>query len=214
VFIELIDLLRCTQPHEDVPLVAAFTAMNGRHVIDGTLACYVCGARYRIGGGIADFGAAATPINGRGVKADGDEWVKLAAYLDLAEEGKLVALGGQWCLHATTLAERTGARVLTINAPPRASDQPESRGAVSDLRCGDVLPLAPGSLHGIALDVLNPTLLTSVARAVRGKGRILIPGSGTLPGIRKLAADEQWIVGEREEGATTSDPVPLRRSKD
>src|SRR5206468_12299665 len=65
MFIELLDLLRCINVHEDTWLVASLKAISNRFVLDGTLGCPVCHAQDSIRGGIADFrqaGHAAHPI--------------------------------------------------------------------------------------------------------------------------------------------------------
>src|SRR5688500_6474339 len=86
MFIELSDLLRCTEPHEDMPGVAAVAAMSGRHVVDGTLGCHGCGARYAIRGGIADFGEPASEPPPVVEPPSSEDVIRLAAYLDLTEQ--------------------------------------------------------------------------------------------------------------------------------
>ena len=48
MFIELLDLLRCTNAHEDTWLVASFKTVSNRFVMDGTLGCPTCSAKYSI----------------------------------------------------------------------------------------------------------------------------------------------------------------------
>ena len=55
MFIELLDTLRCVQPHEDAWLVGSFDELVDRHVIRGTLGCPVCSAEYPVRGGVVDF---------------------------------------------------------------------------------------------------------------------------------------------------------------
>ena len=55
MFIELLDLLRCTNAHEDTWLVASFKTVSNRFVMEGTLGCPTCSAKYSITSGIADF---------------------------------------------------------------------------------------------------------------------------------------------------------------
>ena len=94
MFIELIDMLRCTRPHEDSWLVATFHEMLERDVVQGLLSCPVCTARYPITGGVAYF----DELPGAGDnEADGtmDDGTRIAAYLNLVEPG-VVVLGGTW----------------------------------------------------------------------------------------------------------------------
>ena len=55
MFIEMIDLLRCVNAHEDTWLVASFSEVTNRIVTRGTLGCPVCSAEYPIQDGVADF---------------------------------------------------------------------------------------------------------------------------------------------------------------
>ena len=55
MFIDLLDLLRCTNAHEDTWLVASFKTVSNRFVMDGILGCPTCSAKYSIASGIADF---------------------------------------------------------------------------------------------------------------------------------------------------------------
>jgi hypothetical protein len=214
MFIELIDLLRCTEPHEEVPLVGAFTVMSGRHVVEGSLGCHVCGARYQIRGGIADFGEPDSgPLTDREITAGDDDIVRLAAYLDLVERGRTVLLFGAWSAHGARLADLTGARVIVGNRRHSEKPQPFNQG-VSDIRCRKALPLATGSLDGMALDAAACTMLPDAARVLRPKGRILMPaGVPILEEVSALAADEWWTIGAKTESGTVSRPIPLRSAR-
>ena len=55
MFIELIDLLRCTKPHDETWLVAAFNTVSNRFVQEGKLGCPTCSAEYWIRDGVGDF---------------------------------------------------------------------------------------------------------------------------------------------------------------
>ncbi|MGH7648269.1 MAG: hypothetical protein ACREND_09140, partial [Gemmatimonadaceae bacterium] len=55
MFIEIVDAFRCTRPHELTWLVASADRLEDRDIITGELGCPVCGARYPIVAGVADF---------------------------------------------------------------------------------------------------------------------------------------------------------------
>src|SRR4051812_10451294 len=86
--IELIDLLRCPVDHEETWLVAAFTKLDGRDVVEGKLGCPICRAEYPIRNGIGYFGGE--------IAADesSEEVMMTAAFLDLTSPGKTVLLAG------------------------------------------------------------------------------------------------------------------------
>ncbi|MEP7381311.1 MAG: hypothetical protein ABI910_06465, partial [Gemmatimonadota bacterium] len=53
--IELVDSLRCTQPHDDTWLVASVTRFDGRDIVDGVLGCPICHRQYLVLDGEVDF---------------------------------------------------------------------------------------------------------------------------------------------------------------
>ena len=59
VFIELTDLLRCPEPHEEQFLVLLPDQMQDRSVRSGKLGCPVCHREYRIVDGKASRGMSA-----------------------------------------------------------------------------------------------------------------------------------------------------------
>lgn len=99
MFIELLDLLRCINAHEDTWLVASFKTVSNRFVLDGTLGCPTCSAKYPITTGVADFTAGADlPPRKTGKWAATLEREEIAtragAFLDVTEPGATVVLGG------------------------------------------------------------------------------------------------------------------------
>lgn len=203
MFIELIDLLRCTRPHEDSWLVATFHGMRERDVIEGLLSCPVCEARYPIRDGVAWFdvepGTALTASGG--AKTDG---MRVAAYLNLVEPG-VVLLEGEWGGAAEAVAA-LDCTVIALNSADKADSA-----RVSRLRANDIVPLARECLDGIALASSSPRLLGYGAKALRPGARMIGPASAQLPvGLAELARDEKWWVAARE-GTGTSAPVQIAR---
>ena len=203
MFIELIDLLRCTRPHEDSWLVATFQELRERDVIEGLLSCPVCEARYPITGGVAWFdvepGTALTIIDG----AEADA-MRVAAYLNLVEPG-VVLLAGGWAGAAAAVAA-SDCTVIALNAP-----EPADNARVSRLRADDIVPLARECLDGIALASASERLIARGVRALKIGARMVAPAHARLPeGLVELGRDETWWVAARE-GAGTSAPVQIAR---
>lgn len=215
MFIELVDSLRCVEPHEDTWLVAAVTRMDGRHIIEGTLGCPICRREYPIADGVAWFSSQppvtdderltrVVPVN------DGDTVMRAAALLGLSDPGGIVALGGSWVQYADAIAELGPGHVVVLNA--RAADTGPQE--VSSLVVDNRLPFARGSLRAAALgrDIISGSLLASAVEAVRSKGRLVAPAQTPSPdGVAVLARDETDWVAERTVVAST--PVTLRSAR-
>ncbi|HXN76437.1 MAG TPA: hypothetical protein VN876_07365 [Gemmatimonadaceae bacterium] len=200
MFIELLDLLRCINPHEDTWLVASFKAVTNRFVMEGTLGCPHCSAEYPVRNGIADFGAGLqSPRRGADRPATTREREDLAtragAFLNVTEPGATVVLGGSWADVALELSLMTEARVLALN-PSEGAEESETVGL---LLVGSEIPVAPGSVLGVALDAsFPPAIVASAVKAVRPGGRIVGPIESPLPpGMTELARDENYWVAQK-----------------
>jgi uncharacterized protein YbaR (Trm112 family) len=210
VFIELIDLLRCTNQHDDTWLVASFKSISSRFVLEGTLGCPLCSAEYRIREGIADFSSGRTSPSceeERRLASHRREELatRAGAYLDATEPGATVALGGAWTYAAEDLSEMAEVRVLALDP---ALDVEESE-AVGLVLVGTDIPVAPGSLLGVALDAWFPaTIIESAVRAVRPGGRVVGPAAmAPPPELAILAHDDKYWVAQK-----ASEVVTLRRA--
>ncbi len=190
--IEMIDLLRCPKEHEETWLVAAFTKIDDRFVIEAKLGCPVCNANYVISDGIADLRPERTERPGpRANEDDPESAMRVAAFLNLTVPNSLVVLEGTYATHARQIAEMTQCRVIVLN-PDRAVKESETVGLVlADSR----IPLASNSVHGVAIE--KETLLNDAARVLRPRARITTPTTNELPaGMMELARDDHDIVGE------------------
>jgi uncharacterized protein YbaR (Trm112 family) len=101
VFIEMLDLLRCINAHEETWLVASLKAISNRFVLDGTLGCPVCHAEYPIRKGIADFRRAdelgQSVIEVTPPRENREELAtRIGAFLNATEPGATLVLGGAW----------------------------------------------------------------------------------------------------------------------
>jgi hypothetical protein len=208
VFIELIDLLRCIRPHDETWLVASFSKVNNRFVEEAKLGCPSCSAEYWIRGGVADFsGEVVLPKCEDERKAASHRREELAtragAYLEATEPGAMVVLGGLWAYAAQELSEMAEIRVIAINAP---SDVKESE-TVGLVRVGSQIPLAAGSVLGVAVDAWFPTnIVESALRVVRSGGRIVGPAASKPPSELSILAhdDKYWVAQKAQEVITIS----------
>src|SRR3954469_10963313 len=117
MFIELLDLLRCVNDHEDTWLVASFRTVSNRFVMEATLGCPTCSARYDVIGGVPDFTLGETLPSceeQRGSTSHRREELatRAGAYLDATRGGATIVLGGLWAYGAHDLAELAGVRVI------------------------------------------------------------------------------------------------------
>ena len=200
MFIELLDLLRCVNAHEDTWLVASFKTVSSRFVLDGMLGCPTCSAKYPITTGVADFTTGAEmPRRKAGRSAATLEREELAtragAFLNATEPGATVVLGGRWASAAQELSLITEARVLALN-PESGVEESETVGL---LLVGSEIPVAPGSMLGVALDASFPAgIVASAVKAVRAGGRIVGPAEIPPPSeLAVLARDENYWVAQK-----------------
>ena len=210
VFIELIDLLRCTSEHEDTWLVASLKTVSNRFVLEASLGCPSCSAQYPVHEGIGDFSAgAAVPSYEaeRAAASHGREELatRAGAYLAATEPGATIVLGGVWAYGAQELSEMAQVRVLALNT---AREVKESE-TVGLLRVGSEIPVAPGSVLGVALDAWFPAkIVASAVRAIRPGGRIVGPATIPAPAeLSVLAHDDRYWVAQK-----APQVVPLRRA--
>jgi hypothetical protein len=210
VFIELIDLLRCIKPHDDTWLVASFTKVTNRFVEEAKLGCPSCSAEYWIRGGVADFsGETVLPQCDDERKAASHRREELAtragAYLAATEPGATIVLGGLWAYAAQELSEMAEVRVFAIN-PPTEVKESETVGLV---RVGSEIPLAAGSVLGVALDAWFPAnIVESAVRVARPGGRIVGPANFDPPsGLAVLAHDDRYWVAQK-----APEVIPIRRA--
>lgn len=193
MYIELIDLLRCTEAHEESQLVAAFNRLEGRHVIEAKLGCPVCAAEFFIRDEVAIFDdvvALPPPI-----LLDDSYAMRVSAFLDLIAPGKVVLLAGDFARVAASVAESSGARVIGLNSPSPA----HLIDGVAEIRASSKIPLASRSLDGIALDESHatPAFLTEAARLLKPGGRLYVKSRGSIPSqFRELAGSESETVAE------------------
>lgn len=202
MFIEVVDAFRCPRPHELTWLVASADRLEDRDILTGELGCPVCGARYPIVDGVADFrpaGASASGATAAGPSDVPNRAMRAAALLGLTEPGGLVVLAGAWGDAAHEVAALVeGIHVLAVDPLGAVA----SGFGVSVARAPDMLPMRPESVRAIALDDAHAAALfleTSVA-ALKPAGRLLVPAGTSIPGgIVERARDAHDWLGEKHE---------------
>ena len=196
MLVELIDHLRCPQPHEAIWLVAAAVRTVDRDIMDGLLGCPICRAEYPVRDGTVYF-VDRTPEQAPLASAQSqEEAMRLAAFLDLGEPRGYAALVGDWGSQARVAQLLTDVHLLLVN-PPRDVEMGQG---LSGIVVGDVVPLSAAMLRGIAFDdSASGELVSSALPAVRPKGRVVGPASVPVPaGITELVRDGRVWVGERD----------------
>jgi uncharacterized protein YbaR (Trm112 family) len=213
VFIELLDFLRCPNPHEESWLVLAAQRTDNRSIIQGVLGCPVCQAEFPILGGTVHFHERPTAPRPAGVP-DEQQALRLAATLDLTSPSGYVVLLGSLGDHAAILHAITDVELIVVNP----SEGIEMGRGLSGLSIGPTwasLPLASASARAIALDDdVTAEQLSSAATAVNAGGRILAPVSLTVPeGVSELARDNRHWVAERTHSPVSSGIISIERRR-
>lgn len=205
--VELIDRLRCTGAHEDSWLVAHADESEDRRIITGTLGCPICHREYRITDGDVWMGDDEPPMFAVDARPDPDAAMRIAALLNVDERGGLYVLGGKTALATWSLGMFENARWILLSPPMGLSGDGVIRGA------GDVLPLARGSVRGIAIDRASAALAQSAASVLSPGGRLVAPCDTRLPhGMQELAQDHEQWVAEKVAGYDTGTLVTPRRA--
>ena len=201
MFIELIDSLRCINEHDDTWLVASFETVSNRFVLEASLGCPSCSAHYPVRDGIADFSlgqsTASCDEERRAASHLREELATRAgAYLNATQPGATIVLGGLWAYAANDLAEMADVRVIALNAPSEVKESAR----VALVKTANRIPLAPDSVHGVALDAWFPLAMTEEAwRVIKPGGRVVGPVSFDRPAEwTVLAHDETYWVAEKQ----------------
>ncbi len=197
--IELTEMLRCPERHEEGYLVMSTGEMLGRMVRSGMLGCPVCGKEYPIVRGVAQFsrpsGAPSGTAPGSPPTVDAQT---LQALLDLSGPGGYVLLLGSAARHAVGLAGLMGGiHFVGVNAPDDVEELP----VLSLLACEAMIPLRQTVARAVVVgpDRLGAPWLAE-ARPVLLAGRRLVIESERVAapaGLTQLALGHGLFVAER-----------------
>ena len=206
--IELTEMLRCPERHEEGFLVLSTGEMLGRMVRSGMLGCPVCGKEYPIvrgvahfsGGGMRDAGSVASgePTHLASRISHPADVQTLQALLDLSGPGGYVLLLGSAARHAVGLAGLMGGiHFVAVNAPDDVEELP----VLSLLACETMIPLRQkvGRAAVVGPDRLGPEWLAEARRVLLPGRRLVIESERVAApaGLTQLALGHGLFVGER-----------------
>lgn len=213
MFVELVDVLRCPNPHEETWLVLATRRMDGRTVIDGVLGCPICQAEFPIERGIARFDRG-HPRPTATLPSDEEESTRLAALLNLTDGRGYAILIGETGNYAPELRALTDVQLLLVDPPPGIQMGHGLSGLTMDGSSWSV-PLAAASARAIACDDRgSPDHLDSWLQIAALGARILAPVAVPLPnGLTELARDARHWLAERTGALRYSGIVSIGRRK-
>ena len=173
MFIELTDLLRCPNPHDESFLVLLPDKMDGRSVRTGQLGCPVCGRTFQLVDGVFDAGGAPRESRGR-TELSGEN---VSVLVGLSGPGGYLALVGPVAsLWEEVAALNPGVALVAVNPPEDVMDS-----AGTSVVRGGMIPLKSRSLRGVVLGkpyASDPTWVRDAARLV-------------LPGLRVVGEGDQ-----------------------
>lgn len=206
MFIPLVDILRCVNPHEETWLVASIERADDRFIIEGTLGCPACLAEYAIRDGVVYF--TETRMETPNVNPDDSAAMRLAAALDLTEPRKTALLQGSWGAHAQLVRGFSPAQLVLLNPPSGTT----SGDGVSVI-VSDKVPLAQQSIDAMAVDDSFGLTAAATLPALKRGGRLLAPISTPMPhGFNELARDDEVWVARVDDREIVSAPIlPTRR---
>src|SRR4051812_41652665 len=115
MFIPLVDILRCVNPHPETWLVASIERAEDRFIIEGTLGCPTCLAEYPVRDGVVYFSE--RPASTSSLPPNESEAMRVAAALDLTEPRMTAVLHGSWGAHAQFVRGFSPAQLILLNPP-------------------------------------------------------------------------------------------------
>jgi len=205
MYIELTEMLRCTEDHREEFLVLSTSEMNGRVVMMGVVGCPVCHREFEIIDGIVDFTEVITgERQQRSVRRTPAQPVtevdaqSLQALLDLGGPGGYVVLIGSAARHSESLASLMGGiHFIGINAPEDIEELP----ILSLLQTDQVIPLRGAMARGVVVgsELSRSHWVGEAARVLLSGRRLVIESEQPrLPeSVRQLAVGQGLWVGER-----------------
>ena len=202
----LTDILTCPRCGPAFGLILLADRTEQRRVLDGTLGCPNCRARYPVRDGAAHCGGEPTRPEG---DPSAEAAIRLAALIGLAQGSRYALLIGPAAAHASALAALLdGLEVIAVGEPGkagRAAAGAAGAAGVNPLGIGDRLPLTNARVGGVALTGTRTSpLLEEGARVLAPLGRLLLdPVPPDVEdrlralGLRIVARDGAAVVAAR-----------------
>jgi uncharacterized protein YbaR (Trm112 family) len=202
MFIELAEMLRCPEVHEETYCVLSSEKTEGRRVIQGTVGCPACETEFAIADGVVEFGM--DPLLGGHSRSD-DLTVEeipdpdlVEALLSLGSSGGYVVLVGSVTRLATHLCDHLdGISFIGINPPPDVSESD----VLSLLRSPATIPLRSSMARGVVVGkeyAEEPWLEEGVRVLARGSRIVVADEKSAVQGVTRLAAERGVWVGQKE----------------
>ena len=201
--IELTEMLRCPETHEEAFLVMSTGEMVGRMVRSGILGCPVCRKEYPILKGVVEFrgtgkGEGAPPSRPSPFPGSSTDAQTLQALLDLSGPGGYVVLVGSAARHAVGLAGLMGGiHFVGIDAPAEVEELP----ILSLLACETVIPLRRAMARAVVVgpERASPPWIGEAMRVLlRGRRLVIEDEDASAPaGLKQLTVGQGLWVGER-----------------
>lgn len=196
--IDLTEMLRCPEPHEEGFLVMSTGEMRGRMVRSGVLGCPVCGREYAILKGVVNFSGSGERGVVPGGAAESAAPETLQALLDLSGPGGYVVLLGSAARHAVGLAGLMGGiHFIGIDAPPDVEELP----VLSLVACDTMIPLRRTMARAVVVgrDRAEPAWLAEAHRILLPGRRLVVERDDVTPpaGLTQVASGQGLLVAER-----------------
>lgn len=194
MFIELTDILRCPESHDEQFLVLLPGEMLGRSVRSGRLGCPVCQREYRIENGVVLLSSGPPPVSRPSEPNPLVDAAAVAAFLGMAGPGGYAGVVGDVPgLGGELVSALHGIHVAAVNPPAESAELP----MMSVLR-SPIIPIKTRSLRGVVLGSnlgTDPSWVSEAMRVVLPGLRVV--GRGTAPqheGLNVLASAGGWWV--------------------
>ncbi len=192
MFIEIVDSLRCPNPHAESWLVASCDVMDHRDITEGRLGCPVCKAEYLIRDGAVWFDPP-RPAPAADMAASESEAVRIAAFLELTDANGFAILHGEWAAQAALVSAIAPTQLVLFNPPAAVAAQP----GFSSVYCDRRPPFATGSARAVAMGAGGLALVDALKPGGRALGVASLPVPAELA---EVARDQSVWVAEKTPG--------------
>ncbi len=197
MFIELAELLRCPNSHEnETYCILVPDEVAERRVVRGAVACPICEDEFPIVDGVADFSGGAAP-----------DWVPkpesvvpdpriIHALVGIESPGGCVVLVGSAALLAEPLADLLDVHFVALNPPAGLEPSP----IMSFFKASRVMPLRSSMARGVVIggEHGREPWLGEGGRVLLPRCRLVVMKEDvSVPGVERLAVEHGLWVGEK-----------------